>query len=105
MTVLFFVVVYYNNLKYRQTFRDFRDLWTIFLFYEGPRTIAPVAPFNSDPDLNHLQRKFVTTGAEMAQLVWSWATGWTARIGFPTGERYFSLLHSVQTGPGAHPVS
>jgi hypothetical protein len=28
-----------------------------------------------------------------------------ARVRFPTGERDFSLLHSVHTGSGAHPVS
>jgi hypothetical protein len=33
----------------------------------------------------------------------TWATGLTARIRFPTVHD-FSLLHSVQTGPGVHPA-
>jgi hypothetical protein len=33
------------------------------------------------------------------------ATGWTAGARFPEGLRDFSLLHSAQTGPGAHPAS
>jgi hypothetical protein len=33
------------------------------------------------------------------------ATGWTAGVRFQAGERDFSFLHSVQTGPGAHPAS
>jgi hypothetical protein len=28
--------------------------------------------------------------------------GWTAGVRFPTGARDFSLLHSLQTGSGAH---
>jgi hypothetical protein len=32
------------------------------------------------------------------------ATGWTARVRFPAVEDV-SLLHVVQTGSGAHPVS
>jgi hypothetical protein len=32
-------------------------------------------------------------------------TGWTARVQFPGGGRDFCLLHSVQTGSGAHPAS
>jgi hypothetical protein len=31
--------------------------------------------------------------------------GWTAGVRFLAGARYFSLLHSVQTGSGAHPAS
>jgi hypothetical protein len=33
------------------------------------------------------------------------ATGWTAEVRFPARIRYFSLLHRVQTGSGAHPTS
>jgi hypothetical protein len=33
------------------------------------------------------------------------ATGWTAGARFPTGAKDFSLLHSVQAGSGAHPIS
>jgi hypothetical protein len=33
------------------------------------------------------------------------ATGWTVEVRFPAEARNFSLLHSVQTGPGAHPTS
>jgi hypothetical protein len=32
-------------------------------------------------------------------------TGWTAGVRSPVGARDFSLLHSVQTSSGAHPVS
>jgi hypothetical protein len=32
-------------------------------------------------------------------------TVWTAGVRFPAGASDFSLLHSVQTGPGAHPAS
>jgi hypothetical protein len=31
--------------------------------------------------------------------------GWTVGVRFPAGARYFSLLRSIQTGPGAHPDS
>jgi hypothetical protein len=41
----------------------------------------------------------------VAQLVQRRPTGWVAGIRFPTGERDYSLLHSVQTGSGAHPAS
>jgi hypothetical protein len=43
--------------------------------------------------------------ARIAQSVWRRATGWTAGVRFPVGERDFSLLRSVQTGSGAHPAS
>jgi hypothetical protein len=33
------------------------------------------------------------------------ATGWTAGVRFPAGARDISLLHSFQTGSGAHPAS
>jgi hypothetical protein len=33
------------------------------------------------------------------------ATGWTALVRFPVGAKDFSLLHSVQTGSGAHLTS
>jgi hypothetical protein len=33
------------------------------------------------------------------------ATGWTTEVPFLTGERYFSLLHSVQTDFRAYPAS
>jgi hypothetical protein len=33
------------------------------------------------------------------------APGWTAGVRFPAEARNFSLLHSVQTGSGAHPAS
>jgi hypothetical protein len=33
------------------------------------------------------------------------ATGCTAGVQFPGGERDFSILHSVQTGSGAHLAS
>jgi hypothetical protein len=33
------------------------------------------------------------------------ATGWTAGVQFPARGKRFSLLHSVQTGSGAHPAS
>jgi hypothetical protein len=33
------------------------------------------------------------------------ATGWTSGILFPAGVRHFCLLHSVQSGYGAHPAS
>jgi hypothetical protein len=33
------------------------------------------------------------------------ARDWTVGVQFPAGRRDFSLLHSVQTGSGAHPAS
>jgi hypothetical protein len=33
------------------------------------------------------------------------ATGYTAGVRLPVGERDVSLLHSVQTGSGVHPAS
>jgi hypothetical protein len=33
------------------------------------------------------------------------ATGWAGGIGFLEGSKGFSVLHSVQTGPGVHPAS
>jgi hypothetical protein len=45
------------------------------------------------------------TGAAIAQSIQRWATGCTAGVRFPTWARHFSLLHSVQTGSGAHPAS
>jgi hypothetical protein len=41
----------------------------------------------------------------IAQLAHRRATGWTAGFRFPAGARDLSLLHSVNTGPGAHPAS
>jgi hypothetical protein len=41
----------------------------------------------------------------MAQSIWQWATSWTAGVRFPVETRDFSLLHCIQTGYGAHPVS
>jgi hypothetical protein len=49
--------------------------------------------------------KFYLNRAGIAQLVWRRATGWMAGVRFPVGGRDFSLLHSVQTGSGAHPAS
>jgi hypothetical protein len=46
---------------------------------------------------------YLTAG--IARLVQRPATGWTTDFLFPAGVRYFSLLHSVQTGCGAHLVS
>jgi hypothetical protein len=40
----------------------------------------------------------------MAQAVHRQATGWTARVRFPAAQD-FSVLHSVQTGSGAHLAS
>jgi hypothetical protein len=44
-------------------------------------------------------------GAGIALLVSRRATDWTDGIQFPPGAKDFSLLRSVQTGSGAHPVS
>jgi hypothetical protein len=47
----------------------------------------------------------VWSGAGIAQS-WQWrATGWVAVVRFPAGAKVLSLLHSVQTGCGAHPAS
>jgi hypothetical protein len=43
--------------------------------------------------------------AVTAQSVQLWATAWTAGVRFPAGTRDFSVLHSVQTGSGAHQTS
>jgi hypothetical protein len=48
----------------------------------------------------HLKSCFL--GAGMAQSVQRRATDWRARIRFPTAEREFSLLHSVQIGSGLY---
>jgi hypothetical protein len=32
-------------------------------------------------------------------------TGWTSGVPFPAEAKYFSLLHSLQTGSGTHPAS
>jgi hypothetical protein len=40
-------------------------------------------------------------GVGIAQSVQRRATGWTTGVRFPAGQD-FSLLHSVQTGSGAH---
>jgi hypothetical protein len=36
---------------------------------------------------------------------YSWTKNWTAGVRLPAGSRDFFLLHSVQTGSGAHPAS
>jgi hypothetical protein len=41
----------------------------------------------------------------VAQSVQGRAMGLTAGVRFPAGARHFSILHSVQTGSGAHPPS
>jgi hypothetical protein len=33
-----------------------------------------------------------------------WTMSWTTRIQFPAEARHFPLLHSLQTGCGAHPA-
>jgi hypothetical protein len=43
--------------------------------------------------------------AGIDQSAYWWTKVWTAEVRFPVGARYFSLLHSVQTGSGAHPAS
>jgi hypothetical protein len=40
----------------------------------------------------------------IAQSVWQQAVGWTTRFNSWQGQD-FSVLHSVQTGSGAHPAS
>jgi hypothetical protein len=40
-----------------------------------------------------------------AGLLKQWATGWTAEVQFPAGVTNFSVLHSVQNGSEAQPVS
>ena len=40
--------------------------------------------------------------AEIGQSVWGIVTGWTVRGSNPSGGEYYA---TVQTGPGAHPVS
>jgi hypothetical protein len=40
----------------------------------------------------------------IAQSVWRRATCWAARVQFPA-VKDFSLLHSVQPDPGAHPAT
>jgi hypothetical protein len=40
----------------------------------------------------------------IAQSVWRRAMGWMAKVRFPAVQD-FSLLHSVHTDSGAHPVS
>jgi hypothetical protein len=40
---------------------------------------------------------------QVLRLSWQWL-GWTARAQCLSGERYCSLLHSVQTGSGVHHV-
>jgi hypothetical protein len=34
-----------------------------------------------------------------------WLDGWMAAIQFPAGARTFSLLHSIEVGPGAYPTN
>jgi hypothetical protein len=41
--------------------------------------------------------------SSVRQSVYRRAMGWTARVRFPAVQGFF-LLHSVQTGYGAHPV-
>jgi hypothetical protein len=48
------------------------------------------------------QQKYPLT---LAGLLKRWATGWTAEVEFPAGVTNFSLVHSVQTGSKAQPVS
>jgi hypothetical protein len=43
-------------------------------------------------------------GVGIAQSVYWWATGWTARVRFPAGKEFF-LLHSFQTVSRIHPAS
>jgi hypothetical protein len=52
---------------------------------------------------NICPRYFLWAG--IAQSVQRRNTGWTARVRFSTEARDLSLLHSVQTGSGAHPAS
>jgi hypothetical protein len=65
---------------YRQVFLLFCCFFKTFLFYS-----KTIIDFRG--------------GARIAQ------SGWMTGVRFPTGERDFSLLHSVQTGSGAHPAS
>jgi hypothetical protein len=43
--------------------------------------------------------------ARIAQSVLWQAMGWVTGVRFSAGARDLSLLHSVQTGSGAHPIS
>jgi hypothetical protein len=43
--------------------------------------------------------------AGTSQSVQRWAMGWKDRVRFPEEARDSSLVHSVQTGSGAHPTS
>jgi hypothetical protein len=54
------------------------------------------------------RREFVLTGSgsnnsrDTSVVI---ATSWVAGVQFPAGVTDFSLFHSVQVGPGAHPAS
>jgi hypothetical protein len=48
---------------------------------------------------------FDDVGAGIAQSVLQRAIDWTGKVRFPAGPRDLSLLHSAQTGSGAHQVS
>jgi hypothetical protein len=45
------------------------------------------------------------TGVGIARLAQRRATGWAAGVRFPAETTNIYLLHCVQTGSGAHPVS
>jgi hypothetical protein len=44
-------------------------------------------------------------GAGITHSVERRAASWTAGVRFPAGARDFSVLHSIQSGSGAHPAS
>jgi hypothetical protein len=53
-------------------------------------------------EYNHLSILFLSRDSSVG-IATGWC--WTDGIKFPTEAREFSLLHSVQTGSGAHPAS
>jgi hypothetical protein len=53
---------------------------------------------------NYLVYYVIFIEAEIAQSVWRQATGWTVGLRSQEGTRDFCVLHSIQTGSGAHPA-
>jgi hypothetical protein len=83
--------------------------WTLITKYETTRRNIPEDLQSSyrfqHYSFLHREWKSSTSYPRRPQLVQRRTTAWKAGVGFPTGARDFSSLHSVQPRSGAHPVS
>jgi hypothetical protein len=73
--------------------------------------VAAIGLFNMKVSLCSIKHHVLKTYKNLwrysstPQSVYEPATGWTARVRFSARARAFSLLHSIQTGSGAHRAS